>query len=248
MRYLAVGFLFLAMICGFQALAAAQQAIPFVSVGFRGGLSSYVMSDVNVAINSVNDVLLAQRFDELNEFGSGPMGGGELRVRVRPHIAASVTIEYLYETSKVGLEIVGQQFRELEIHASTVPITARVLYVASNAKNPKIVYTLGGGLSYLSLGRLKTQSSPTINPTNQLFPSSELRTADGTGVGFQAAGGAEYFVRPRLSVGAELLYRYAKITNLTYNDNGDRVLNDAGKKIDLDFSGISFSACIRLHL
>jgi|GEM_PF-3172234 len=245
MRYVVVALLLLSTLCGFQALATAQSTIPLISVGVRGGLSSYVMSDVNVAINSVNDVLLAERFDELNEFGSGPMGGGEIRIRVRPDIALSVTAEYLYESSKVGLEIVGQQFRELEIRASTVPITARVLYVASNAKNPKIVYTLGGGISYLWLGRLKTQSSPTIEV---YFPSSYLRTADGSGVGFEAAGGAEYFVRSRLSVGAELLYRYAKISELTYNDTGGPVLNESLKEINLDFSGISFNACIRFHL
>jgi len=234
------------MLLIFQAPAEAQPAVPLISIGIRGGLSTYAMSDMNVAINDVNDALDAQRFDELKDFGSGPTGGGELRVRVRHNIAVSLTVDYLYETSKVGLEVVGQQFRELEIHASTMPITARLLYVTSNPKNSKLVYSMGGGISYLALGRLKTQSSEIIVPSEH-FPSPFLRTADGKGMGFQALAGVEYFVRPWFSVGGELSYRRAKISEISYNDNGAPVLV-GDQEISMDFSGVCFNSCLRFHL
>ncbi|MCX5800504.1 MAG: hypothetical protein NTX17_03875 [Candidatus Eisenbacteria bacterium] len=245
MKYVVAASLLFSMLLSCQALAVAESVIPPISIGIRGGFSTYTMSDMNVAVNEVNDVLAPRNFDELNDFGSGPSGGGELRIRALPNIALSATIEYLYESTKVGLEIVGETFRELEIHASTVPVTGRVLYVVSNAKNPKLVYTVGAGISYLWLGRLKTESAETI-PV--YFPSPYLRTADGDGIGLQASGGVEYFVRPWVSVGGELLYRHAKISELTYNDNGAPVLMSNGQKMSLDFSGICFNSCIRFHL
>jgi hypothetical protein len=237
MKYVVVASLLLSTLVFFHALAEAQPAIPLISVGIRGGLSTYAMSDMNVVINEINDLLLALRFDELKTFGSGPNGGGELRIRIRPHIALSATAEYLYQSAGVDLERVGEQFQRVELHASTVPITGRVLYVVSNAKNPKLVYTMGGGISYLWLGRLKTG-----------IPSPYYRTADGNGIGLQALGGVEYFVRPWASVGGELLYRHAKISELTYNDDGSPVLMSNGQKMRMDFSGVCFNACVRFHL
>jgi hypothetical protein len=238
MKYAVVASLLLTMLFVLQASAVAQPVIPLISAGIRGGVGTYAMSDVNVIINEINDVLVAARFDELGTFGTGANGGGELRVRIRPHLALSATAEYLYQSAGVDLERVGEQFQRVELHASTVPITGRVLYVVSNAKNPKLVYTMGGGISYLWLCRLKTG-----------IPSpSYVRTADGSGLGVQAVGGLEYFVLPWISVGGELLYRYAKISELTYNDNGEPVLMSNGQKLGLDFSGVNFSACVRFHL
>ena len=237
MRYVVAASLLFSMLLVFQASAEAQPAIPLISVGIRGGVSTYAMSDMNVIINEINDVLVAARFDELKTLGSGPSGGGELRIRIHPHLALSATAEYLYQSASVDLERVGEQFQRVELHASTVPITGRVLYVVSNAKNPKLVYTMGCGVSYLWLGRLKMG-----------VPSPYYRTADGDGIGLQALGGVEYFVRPWASVGGELLYRHANISELTYNDDGTPVLMSNGQKMRMDFSGICFNACIRFHL
>lgn len=244
MKYIVVAALLLAMPLAVRAQTETEPTIPFLSVGIRGGLGSYVMSDMNVAINEVNDQLLRDRYDELRTFSSGPLGGGELRVRVLPYLALSLSIDYLFESSKVDLEIVGEEFREVEIYGSTVPLTARVVYVAMNPGNPNLVYTVGGGLSYLWLGRLRTQSAEIIDT---YFPSPFYRTADGDALGFQALGGVEYFFRPWLSVGGELLYRYAKISELTYNDNSQPVLMSNGEKISLDFSGFNIMACVRFH-
>jgi hypothetical protein len=237
MKYVVVASLLLSMLFVFQALAGAEPVIPLVSVGIRGGLGTYAMSDMNVTINEINDILAAAHFDELRTFGSGPNGGGELRIRILPHLALSASAEYLYESSSVDLERVGQQFERVELHASTVPITGRVLYVTSSPKNSRIVYTMGGGISYLWLCRLKTG-----------IPSPYYRTADGNGFGFQAVSGVEYFALPWISVGGELMYRYANISELTYNDNGAPVLLSNGQKMSLDFSGINLTACIRFHL
>jgi hypothetical protein len=245
MKYLVVAAFLLSIPFATLVQAQTEPAVPLLSVGVRGGVGNLVMSDMNIAINEVNDVLLDQRYDELNTFGSGPMGGGELRIRILPYLALSMTIEYLFESSSVDLEVVGEEFRELEIYCSTVPITARALYVARSSKDPKMVYVLGGGFSYLMLGRLRTQSAETINVH---FPSAEYRTADGDGYGFQFFGGAEYFFRPWLSVGGELLYRHSKIGELTYNDNAELVTMSGGEKMTLDFSGFNFLACIRFHL
>jgi hypothetical protein len=242
MKHVVVASLLLTMLFVFQAPAVAQPVIPLISAGIRGGVGTYAMNDMNVIINEENDVLVAWRFDELKTFGSGAIGGGELRIRIRPHLALSATAEYLYQSASVDLERVGEQFLRAELHASTVPITGRVLYVVSNPKNPKLVYTMGGGVSYLWLCRLKT-ARPS-QPYSLLYP----RTADGSGLGVQAVGGLEYFVLPWISVGGELLYRYAKISDLTYNDNGAPVLMSNGQKLGLDFSGVSFSACVRFHL
>jgi len=238
MKHVVVASLLLTMLFVFQAPAVAQPVIPLISAGIRGGVGTYAMNDMNVIINELNDELVAARFDELKTFGSGAIGGGELRIRIRPHLALSATAEYLYQSASVDLERVGEQFMRVELHASTVPITGRVLYVVSNPKNPKLVYTMGAGISYLWLCRLKTG-----------IPSPQyVRTADGSGLGVQAVGGLEYFVLPWISVGGELLYRYAKISELTYNDNGAPVLLSNGQKLGLDFSGVSFSACVRFHL
>ncbi len=229
------------------AARAAEGTIPLLSLGVRGGMSSYVMGDMNVGVNEVNDILTdpRNRFDELGKFGNGPVGGAELRVRILPYLALSVTTEYLFESSKVGLEVVGEQFREIDIHASTVPVTARVLYVVRNATKPKLFYTMGVGVSYLALGRLRTDSAPIIDLN---FPRVEYATADGNGIGVQFLGGAEYFVKPWLSVGGELMYRYAKISELTYNDNGQTVVMNDGGRLSIDFSGFNVSACFRAHL
>ncbi len=226
---------------------AAEGTIPLLSLGVRGGMGSYVMSDMNVGVNEVNDILSdpRNRFDELEKFGNGPIGGAELRVRVLPYLALSVTTEYLFESSKVGLEVVGEEFREIDLHASTMPVTVRVMYVVRNATKPKLFYTMGAGVSYLTFGRLRTESAPIIDLG---FPRVEYATADGSGVGAQFLGGAEYFVRPWLSVGGELLYRYAKISEMTYNDNDQTVLMNDGGKLSVDFSGFNVSACFRAHL
>jgi hypothetical protein len=248
MKHLVVALILLALTVGSRA-QAAEPAIPLVSIGGRGGFAGYVMSDMNVAISNVNDVLTdpRNRFDELNKFGSGVTGGGDLRIRVLPHLALSFTIDYLYESAKVGLEVVGEEFREVDIHASTVPVTARVLYVVRNAERSGLVYTMGGGISYLWLGRLRTQSSESIAEIS-IFPSAEYRTADGDGIGAQVMGGVDYFVKPWLSVGGELVYRYAKISELTYNDNGDTVVSADGNKLTLDFSGFNMLVCVRTHM
>jgi hypothetical protein len=248
MKHLAITLILLALTVGSRA-QAAEPAIPLVSIGGRGGFGSYVMSDMNVAISNVNDVLTdpRNRFDELNKFGSGVIGGGDLRIRVLPNLALSLTIDYVYESSKVGLEVVGEEFQEVDIYACTAPLTARVLYVVRNSERSGLVYTMGGGISYLWLGRLRTQSSEGI-ATISIFPSAEYRTADGDGIGAQVSGGVDYFIKPWLSVGGELVYRYAKISELTYNDNGDTVVLANGNKLSLDFSGFNMLACVRTHV
>ncbi|UCF79182.1 MAG: outer membrane beta-barrel protein [Candidatus Eiseniibacteriota bacterium] len=244
MRYIVVASLLLSIPFAVQAQAQTEPAIPFLSVGVRGGLGSYVMSDVNVVIQEMNDLLLAADFDELTRFGSGPLGGGELRLRLLPYLALSMTMDYLYQSSGVELMVVGEEFLEVELFGSTAPITARVLYVAQNSSNPKIVYTAGGGLSYLLLGRYR-ETYPGESSGSSLLVE---RTADGNALGFQATAGIEYFAKPWLSVGGELLYRYAKISELTYNDTAEPVLMSSGEKMSLDFSGFNFLACIRFHL
>jgi len=246
MKRFAIAFLVLAMFAP-AAARAAEGTIPLVSLGVRGGMGSYVMGDMNVAVNEVNDILTdpRYRFDELEKFGNGPSGGAELRVRILPYLALSVTADYLFESSKVGLEVVGEEFKEIDVHASTVPVTVRVLYVVRNATKPKLFYTMGAGVSYLTLGRLRTESAPIIDLD---FPRVEYATADGDGIGMQILGGAEYFVRPWLSVGGELLYRYARISELTYTNNGPPVLMNDGGKLSVDFSGFNVSACFRAHL
>jgi opacity protein-like surface antigen len=241
MKYVVVASLLLTMLFVLQALAVAQPVIPLISASIRGGVGTYAMSDINVGINETNDGLLAARFDELKTFGSGPNAGGELRVLIRPHLALSATAEYLYQSAGVDLERVGEKFMRVEVHASTVPITGRVLYVVSNSKNPKLVYTMGGGISYLWLGRLKFG-------VPDLLYGTIYRTADGSGLGFQAVGGVEYFVLPWVSVGGELQYRYAKISELTDNFDGTPWLMSNGQKLTMDFSGVNFSACVRFHL
>lgn len=246
MKRCSTALLVLALFAPTVALAA-EGTIPLLSLGLRGGMGSYTMGDMNVEVNEINDVLSdpRNRFDELSTFGNGPIGSGELRVRILPYLAVSVTAEYLFESSKVGLEVVGERFREINIHASTMPVTFRVLYVVRNATKPKLFYTMGAGISYLTLGRLRTESAPIIDMN---FPRVEYATADGSAVGMQALGGAEYFVKPWLSVGGEVLYRYAKISELTYNDNNQTVLMNDGRKLSVDFSGFSVSACFRAHL
>jgi len=248
MKRCAIALLVLAMSMFAPAAArAAEGTIPLLSLGLRGGMGSYTMGDINVEVNEINDILSdpRNRFDELDKFGSGPIGGGELRVRVLPYLAVSLMTEYLFESSKVGLEVVGEEFREINIHASTMPVTLRVMYVVRNATKPKLFYTMGGGVSYLTLGRLRTESAPIIDLD---FPRVEYATADGDGIGMQLFGGAEYFVRPWLSVGGEVLYRYARISELTYNDNDQTVLMNDGGKLSVDFSGFNVSACFRAHL
>ncbi|MBN1505043.1 MAG: outer membrane beta-barrel protein [Candidatus Eisenbacteria bacterium] len=229
------------------AARAAEGTIPLVSFGLRGGMASYTMGDMNVEVNDINDILTdpRNRFDELEKFGSGPVGGAELRVRVLPYLAVAVTTEYLFESSKVGLEVVGEEFREIDIHASTVPVTLRVMYVVRNATRPKLFYTMGAGVSYLTLGRLRSESAPIIDLD---FPRVEYATADADGMGMQLFAGAEYFVKPWLSVGGELLYRYAKLSELTYNDNDQPVLMNDGSELAVDFSGFNVAACFRAHL
>jgi len=245
MKRCAIALLVLALFAP-AAARAAEGTIPMLSLGLRGGMGSYTMGNMNVEVNEINDILTdpRNRFDEMDKFGSGPIGGGELRVRILPYLALSVTAEYLYEGSKVGLEVVGEQFREINVHASTVPVTVRVLYVVRNATKPKLFYTMGAGVSYLTLGRLRTESAPIIDLD---FPRVEYATADGDGIGMQLIGGAEYFVKPWLSVGGEVLYRYAKLSELTYNDNGQTVLMNDGGKLSVDFSGFNVSACFRAH-
>ncbi|MFH0778337.1 MAG: hypothetical protein V2A71_06860 [Candidatus Eisenbacteria bacterium] len=242
MKYVAVALVLLSMPIAFQAQAETEQSVPPISIGVRGGFGSYVMSDANVLISDLNDLLVALRFDELSSFAGGPTGGAELRVRITPHIAASLTMDFLYEGSKVGLEVVGEEFKEVELWGSTVPITARVLYVAANPKNRKLVYSAGGGISYLWLGRLKAQAAEIIPFTYPYY-----RTGDGDGIGFQASGGIEYFAKPWLSVGGELGYRYAKISEIKMNDTGEVALTMNGDKMSLDFSGFGVVACIRFH-
>ncbi|KPJ61355.1 MAG: hypothetical protein AMJ46_01210 [Latescibacteria bacterium DG_63] len=244
MKYIVIASLLLSMPFAVQAQAQTEPAIPFLSGGVRGGLGSYVMSDINVVIQEINDVLLAADFDELDRFGSGPLGGGELRLRLLPYLALSMTVDYLYQSSRVELMIVGGEFLEVELVGSATPITARVLYVAKNSSNPNLVYTAGGGISYLWLGRYK-ETYPGEGTGSQLLLQ---RTADGDALGFQVLAGAEYFVRPWLSVGGELLYRYAKISEFTYNDNSEPVLMSNGESMSLDFSGFNVLACVRFHL
>jgi opacity protein-like surface antigen len=244
MKYAVIASLLLSIPFAVQAQAQTEPAIPFVSVGVRGGLGSYVMNDMNVIIQDINDLLLAQRFDELKRVGSGPLGGGELRLRMLPYLALSMTTDYLYQASKVELMIVGEEFLEVELVGSITPITARVLYIAKNAKNPNIVYNAGAGISYLWLGRYK-ETYPSDDGTGSLLT---VRTADGNAMGFELTAGAEYFVKPWLSVGGELLYRYAKISEFIYNDNSEPVLMANGKDMSLDFSGFNVLACVRFHL
>ncbi len=246
MKYSAVAVALLALVLATGARAEGP-GVPLLSFGIRGGVGTYVMSDMNVAINDVNDIVTDPNnfYGEVALFGSGPIGGGEVRVRVLPQVAASVTVDYLFEASSLGLEAVGQEFEEIDLHASTVPITLRVLYVARNENRPNLVYTAGGGVSYLWLGRLRTQSSQIVNVP---FPETDYRTADGSGVGAQVVAGAEYFVRPWVSVGGELFYRYAKISELKYTHNDQPVRMSNGEKLSLDFSGFNASVCIRTHL
>ncbi len=244
MKYVVIASLLLSILFAAHAGAQSEPAIPLVSVGVRGGLGSYVLNDMNVLIQDINDLLLAARFDELKRVGSGPLGGGELRVRVRPYLALSMTTDYLYQASKVELMIVGEEFLEVELVGSMTPITARVLYVAKNSDNPNIVYNAGAGVSYLWLGRYR-ETYPAEEPGGELLT---VRTADGDGIGFELTAGAEYFFRPWLSVGGELLYRYAKISKFSYNDNAEPVLMNNGRDMSLDFSGFNVLACVRFHL
>ncbi len=204
------------------------------SIGGHLGYGFFAMDDVNKGIDEGNDELRAMGFYVLNseKFTGGFVGDFEIRYAFLEELMLGLGFGYIRSDADNEYSYRAQSII-LEGEVSIFPIFMN-LYYYKYFKSGMNLYG-GAGFSYLAGGRL-------------LFSSyGEESEAKGDGTGFQITGGLEYLTGNHLSIGAEIMYRYAVVPEIRDTLDNAILVNSDGTKTTLDFSGLNFLGSIRIY-
>ncbi len=204
------------------------------SIGGHLGYGLFAMDDVNEGIEEGNEYLRSEGIYVVSpeKFRGGFVGDLEFRYAFLPELMLGVGFGYLRGDADNEYSYRAQSIT-LEGEVSIFPIFMN-LYYYKYFKSGVNLYG-GAGFSYLAGGRL-------------LFSSyGEESEARGDGTGFQITGGLEYLTSSHLSIGAEIMYRYAVVPEIRDTLDNAVLVNSDGTRTALDFSGVNFLGSIRIY-
>lgn len=212
---------------GADSPSGAKQLGGAGSLGLIGdaGFYTYGMNDVNARFRDGRDA----------DFSGGLALGAGLKFGLTDQVSLRVSMDYLEASREAHRTIQGIDY-------------------ATRVRLPATLVFLGGELVFLPLGPLNIKAIggyTLVNIHNGREEGREgpldLGAITGSGSGFQAGLGAELFLVPSLSVGAELGYNYAKIEGATFA-GGPADPGSVNRTGTVDYSGVMAKVAVTLYL
>jgi hypothetical protein len=197
------------------------------SLGLGGhlGYFTYGMSDVNARFRDGRDA----------DFSGGLGMGGSLKLGVTQQLAAKIGIDYLLASRESHRTIGGIDYAtKVELPATLIFIGGELIFLPMGPLNIKLI----GGYTIVSI-----YNGHEAGREGAL----DLGAITGSGSGFQAGLGAEFFLLPSLSLGAELGYNYAKIDGATFA-GGPADPASVNTNGSVDYSGMMAKAVLTVYL
>lgn len=209
-------------------VATSAAVRPWIS-GALGG-STYAMGDVNDEIGAVN-VSLAGTGLKMNEVTKGFNYGLALGLDVGGGFAVGVGYDRLNARTKVG-DFSGSL--EYDLPANLVRAFGRYTF-----ESPGMTQ----GFLEASLGRVSSAASITLTVSGSGSATGDI---EGSGLAFEAGGGAEIWTAPQFAFTGMAGYRYASAKDVTVD--GTAVYDASGGDYTVDYSGLFARVGIKVAL
>jgi hypothetical protein len=196
-----------------------------VGLGGHLGYYTYGMSDVNARFRDGRDA----------DFSGGMGVGGSLKLGLTQQLSAKIGLDYLYASRESHRTILGVDYEtRVEMPATLIFIGGELIFMPLGPLNLKLI----GGYTIVDIynGRERGREG-----------ALDLGTITGTGSGFQAGLGAELFLMPSFSIGAELGYNYAKIEGATFA-GGPADPGSFNTNGTVDYSGVMAKVVATVYL
>lgn len=204
------------------------------------GYTTVAMGDVNDLFKKMSEDL-PPGVEKIEEIGSGLTLGVDIMFEVDEGIKIGPRIGYILP-SKSKNDIQGIKFN---IATSLIPIQFGGKYSIELQEGLNFI---GGAFVGIGLGKVVPEMDMTIIPggTKVEIPYS------GSALVFDLSAGIDYALAENVSIGANLGYRLAKISEMTADKDiadenvkkGDKLEDMENKPVEVDFSGVSIAATI----
>lgn len=174
----------------------------------------------NESMGDLNDLLSASNLSAMHQAIGG---GGSIAYGFNDNVMVGINVDYLYASSDTANTGGGNDFH-LRFPLLETALTAS--YVWWDAM-PSIDTKATLGLAYENLNGSDASNAPGFTSANY--------TASGLGI-FGTVG-AEWFLKPQLSLGLDVGYRYVRLSPIAVSTGGN-VLTAGGSNAVADFSGL----------
>jgi hypothetical protein len=203
---------------------ATTSATPWIAVG--GGLSSYVMYDVNWEIGKLNTAL-AGSGRSLNKIDRGASG----LVLIGVDFGNGVSLGAAYDRLLASSAIVDRGGSlEYDLPSNLYRVVCRVM------RDPT---RRSGMFAEVSAGRISSAGNVRFAVASVGSRSGAIQ---GTGMAYEGALGACGWGSPMVGLSGSLGYRHATVTDV--RSGGIRVIRENGNAYSLDYSGIVLRAAL----
>jgi hypothetical protein len=204
---------------GLAGSASAEDPIGRISVGASGGISDYLLADINDRITNQGNTFLEvdhlpplRGLDRL-DFGWAFWADAKFQLPMLPFLFVSAG----YGTSSGSTQSPDVD-NVLKVEVSQRASHLRVLYVLPFRFQKDTRLFLGGGPLFIH--KQEAVASQT-NRTNRDEQWSESITYSGSGMGWQVGLCAEYMLQDRVTLCADLAYRFANLEYDSWSSEDD---------------------------
>ncbi len=244
-----------ALTTGLAALALAtlatlgradEQRVQRVGLAIYAMPTSMAMSDVNEAIDDLNQFTAEEGLAPIDKITWGGLFGLEARFFATRHWMVTAGVGRISKQSVLDLQPAATSFLTIQAKVRTVPLNVGVDYYFDPKTSGDFTLRpfVGGG--FMSLPETKVSLGGQFQSPDTTF--GESSTALGEGSGGYIEGGIHMMFPSRYSVIVNANFRYAKATRLYDETTGALVLNDDGTPLEADFTGFGLRFAIQANI
>lgn len=220
---------------------------PGFGIAIGGGYSTVSFTDWNNEISNelAHPTTLSGTYDLTSSGGTVSDGFNidlDLRYKFSPMFMAGLDIEYLDAPSELSVELSQTNGSGTYDLTEDTTLTFSTIYVGPSVYFciPDSIFRIGGGIGYFTLFNASSNFSKDLATTGsygaQDITTNGINNLAGSSIAGKVSLGMDCFLDSKMSIGVDIGYRFATITQVTSNGSPLKKLD--GTDVALDFSGV----------